>query len=151
MKLVIIIALVALGSYIGGYLYHQPETIVETDIIEKPVIVERVIEVEKIVEVPIGVVAEAKPVPRNFDSLEDLKEWLSQQEIVQRFYFDKPFNCMDYSAYLIRKAALDGYLFTQEAIVYMPEKEAHALCKTFINDEWIYVDAQTFEIVEKSW
>jgi len=148
---------VGIASWLGSYFYYQPETI--------EIEIEKVI--EKPVEVPIYIDREIKVVkevliqepctlvrPTVFKDLEALEEWLFTKESTYRIYIgDNDYTCMDYCAYMIREAALEGHLFNQEGFLRVngSQKEAHVLCKTWVNDKWIFVEPQTYKIVEKDW
>ena len=156
------------AGFIAGVLYQdytaQPEIVVEPRFIEKPVnvvtrIVEKPVYIELVSPEPeiIPEIIEVKPKPIGFSSLDELQQWLDSEEPADRYWTGNvgtySYNCMDYCAQMIREAALDGYMFTQEGILitHGGKKEAHALCKTSIDGEWIYVDAQTRKIVDKDW
>jgi hypothetical protein len=161
MKRGITIALIAVASilaFIGGYVYHQPETIVQEVIVEKPVIVTETklveVEVERVVEVPIETVIEVTPTPLGFKDVEELQTWLDSEGPVHRAYLGgSAYTCMDYCAEMVREAALDGYLLSQEGVMRKRNGEwyAHSLCKTWVDGEWIYIEPQTREIADKDW
>jgi hypothetical protein len=155
-KIVGLVGLCVCAGILGGVLlaknYIGPE--IQEVIIEKPAVVIQY--VHEYVEVPVERIVtktetvEVNSVPLGFDTVEELQEWLDGKEPTFQAYFESPYTCMDYCASMIREAALDGYLLSQEGIM-TGRHTAHALCKAWIDGKWVYIEPQTREIVEKDW
>ncbi|KKN11735.1 hypothetical protein LCGC14_1023630 [marine sediment metagenome] len=113
-------------------------------IVEVVVEVEKIVEIEKIAEVPIEL--------RDFESLEELREWVGEG----RFFLFGDTDCDDYALYLQKKGMKDGYLINFEAILpdeynglfeKMEIDELHAINLVIIDNAVYYIEPQTREIV----
>jgi len=169
------------GAYLGQ-LTFEPRVIIEHEVIErvvyKPVvrIVETIIykPVEKIIEtvvyepvekVIVEHVETTKPL-REFQSLEELEQWLVNIEVLDiRFdVVDKEtseriekFDCEDYAIRLQEKALRDGYTISFEVIhsaeynalfkqKRMPSDTIHAINSVILGNEIYYIEPQTHEV-----
>jgi len=170
------------GAYLGQ-LTFEPRVIIEHEVIERVVYkpVERVIErvvyepVEKIIEtvvyepvekVIVEHVETTKPL-REFQSLEELEQWLVNIEVLD-IHFDmvdketgqhiKGFDCEDYAIRLQEKALRDGYVMSFEVIrpveynalfkqKRIPADKIHAINSVIIGNEVYYIEPQTREVV----
>ena len=120
--------------------------------VEKPVtIVEYIDRVER---VPMEL--------RNYNSLEELKQWLVEvNSNTTTIYFERPdviADCDDFALTLQRKALADGYMMSLEIIEpskynslfesgKMPPNTLHAINLAVIGNNAYYIEPQTGEII----
>ncbi len=170
------------GAYLGQ-LTFEPRVIIEHEVIERVVYkpVERIVEtivykpVEKIIEtvvyepvekVIVEHVETTKPL-REFQSLEELEQWLDNIGVLDiRFdVVDKEtgqhiqtFDCEDYAIRLQEKALRDGYIISFEIIhsaeyntlfkqKRIPSGAIHAINLVTLGNDIYYIEPQTHEIV----
>lgn len=108
--------------------------------------IERIVEVEKIVEVEVPIEL------KNFNNVEELREWLGEEV---HFILFGDTDCDDYALWLQNKGMKDGYLVNYEAI--MPDEYneffkkrvdgLHTINSVIIGNEFYYIEPQTREIV----
>ncbi len=169
MKLKIGIAVVIAslsGFFLGGYV---SEIAAEPQVIEVPVEIEVVkwkepekeviyLEAEPIIDT-VEVVVEVPVELRNFESTEELEEWLEDNHIdyaIMLYMGGKKFDCDDYALRLIKDAKADGFQLwfqvlppnykrpdTRERIT--KSDEAHALCSAIIGNGLYFIEPQTDE------
>ena len=117
-----------------------------TDSIEyEPFIVQKEIIVEKLIEKPIEL--------REFVSLQELVDWLEQDETDTTLYFtarmdlsnpDSKYDCDDFAYRLQKNALVEGYLMSTEII--LKEKEHHMINSTSIGNDIYFIEPQTDEV-----
>jgi len=122
--------------------YHQPET----SYVEVPDLVSREIIVEKLVEKPIEM--------REFVSLEELVDWLEQDDTDSTLHFtgtvdfsNNPgsnYDCDDFAYRLQKNALAEGYLMSTEIIV--KKGKQHMINSTGIGNNIYFIEPQTDEV-----
>ena len=127
----------------GNYISYRTEYI--DRIAHEPFIVQKEIIVEKLVEKPIEL--------REFVSLQELVDWLEQDETDTTLYFtvkvdlsnlDSKYDCDDFAYHLQKSALADGYLMSTEIIV--KEGEQHMINSTSIGNNIYFIEPQTDEV-----
>jgi len=139
-----IIALVAMGVCFGaGYIQETFEP--QVKYVEVPVVrtvhhyIEELVEVVKEVEVIVE-----KPVQlREFESVEELKEWLQKERarIIFAVYFSSP-DCDEFAYYMLVRATKCGYRMN----VQIDTRKEHALNSAFIGNKVYFIEPQTNEV-----
>jgi len=111
----------------------------------EPFIVQKEIIVEKLIEKPIEL--------REFVSLQELVDWLEQDETDTTLYFttkvdlsnlDLKYDCDDFAYHLQRSALAEGYLMSTEII--LKEGEQHMINSTCIGNDIYFIEPQTDEV-----
>lgn len=165
-KLIIAIAIsfmvfYCLGAFIGKATFEpkvitQTETLVQTvteyQTVEKIVHVDKpVVEyVEKIVEIPIEL--------RDFETREELRQWLGRSQLILKFRQQPEADCDDFAFQLQERALRDGYRVNVELIEAREYNELfkkaklgsgklHAINLVFAGNKAYYIEPQTYEIV----
>ena len=163
LTLIILLLLLALSFCGGGYAAYstyEPEVVVQTEYIyvERPPVV---VEVEREVQVlEERIIEERVPVNlKNFDSVEELIEWLAEDrtdqvpstfrigDVVVKLY------CGDYARMLQERAMEDGYLvnvqvFSKGTKLPMSSKvleKAHAMNTAIVENELWLIEPTTDE------
>ena len=151
------IALFALVFFIGAYVGQatfEPQTITvvkhSTKVEYQPV--ESTVVEYKYIETPV--------VLRNFDSLDELEQWLNDTNVTAiRFQSpDTKIDCDDYALELQQKAMSDGYIMSFEVIHpgeynklfetrQLPPNSLHAINSVVIGNNVYYIEPQTRETV----
>jgi len=133
---------------------HVECRVVEThtvQYVEKPVTV--VEYVERVKSVPVEL--------RDFNELEELKQWLEDKKNVTTVRFQSPdtvVDCDDYALEMQQKALADGYLISLEIIgpseynrffknSELPPDTLHAINLVIIGNDAYYIEPQTGEVV----
>lgn len=147
---VLIIVMILASAFLGFCLAHvigvPPEIsyypVDQVVVVEKIVEVERVEYVDRIKEVPI--------MPRNFETLEELEEWLSVRAFIA--FGD----CDDWALALQGFALEDGYLLNFKVItpgeynklfkLKVPLDEVHAINLALIGNEIWYIEPFNKEV-----
>ena len=114
-------------------------------------------EVEKVVEREVEVIVEVPIELRDFESVEELREWLGEEcHFIIFGAKDKVYDCDNHSLWLQKKGLKDGYLVNYEAIMpdeynkYFKNMEIdglHAINSVIIGNDFYYIEPQTREIV----
>ena len=150
-------ALFALAFFIGAYVGQatfEPQTITvvkhSTKVEYQPI--ESTTVEYKYIETPVEL--------RNFDSLDELEQWLNNANIaVLRFQTtDTKMDCDDYALDLQQKAMSDGYIMSFEVIHpdeynklfetgKLPPNSLHAINSVVIGNNVYYIEPQTRETV----
>ncbi len=130
----------------------------------------RVVETHTVqyVEQPVNVVEYIERVKRvsvelrNFNDLEELKQWLVEVGMnTTTIYFQSPndtVDCDDYAIALQQKALADGYVMSLEIIESseynglfknseLPPHSLHAINLVIIDDDAYYIEPQTGEVI----
>ena len=111
----------------------------------EPFIVQKEIIVEKLIEKPIEL--------REFVSLQELVDWLEQNETDTTLYFTvkvdlsnphSEYDCDDFAYRLQKNALVEGYLMSTEIIV--KEGEQHMINSTCIGNDIYFIEPQTDEV-----
>ena len=152
---------VAVTCFLAGGALN--ERLMKPEIVEVPVEVEAVkwkdsrrefvyLEAEPVIEI-VEVAVEL----RNFESTEELENWLSENHIdeaVMLYASGKRFDCDDYARRLIKDARADGFQLWLQVLLpdyrrpdtgerVTESDEAHALCSAIIGDRLYFIEPQT--------
>ncbi len=97
---------------------------------------------------------------RNFNNLEELKQWLENNKNVTTVRFQSPngtVDCDDYALEMQQKALADGYIMSFEIIgeseynvlfkTPLPPNTLHAINLVIIGNDAYYIEPQTDEVV----
>jgi len=167
LKALVAVTILVLAFFIGAYVSRdriEPQTILVTEtkihyqIVEKPIV--------QYVDKPIPVVeyserVERVPVElRNFNDLDELKQWLENKMSVTTIRLQSPANevdCDDYAREMQNAALADGYIVSFEVIgmseynalfkTKLPHSQTlHAVNLAIIGNDVYYIEPQTGEI-----
>ena len=152
---------VAVTCFLAGGALN--ERLMKPEIVEVPVEVEVVkwkdpgrefvyLEAEPVIEI-VEVAVEL----RNFESTEELENWLSENHIdeaVMLYASGKRFDCDDYARRLIKDARADGFQLWLQVLLpdyrrldtgerVTESDQAHALCSAIIGDRLYFIEPQT--------
>ena len=170
---VVILAILFSSGVIIGQATSAPQTTTNTntnlDTNFKPTVETQLVETHTVqyVDRPVTVVEyieRIKKVPvelRDFNDLEELKQWLENNKNVTTVRFQSPngtVDCDDYALEMQQKALADGYLISLEIIgpseyngifknSELPPNTLHAINLVIIGNDAYYIEPQTDEVV----
>ncbi|MBA7689050.1 hypothetical protein ES703_97544 [subsurface metagenome] len=84
-----------------------------------------------------------KAQPRHFNSLEELEEWLAEDDTDQMQYSSDEFNCIDFALMLQEHALTNGYILSTEVLPVA----AHWVNIAVIDDRIYIIDPQDDRII----
>lgn len=161
-KLIIAIAIsfmvfYCLGAFIGKATF-EPKVITQTETLVQTVTeyqtVEKIVHVDKPVVEYVDKIVEVPRESRNFNSVEELEQWLSN--II--WFKQADFDCDDFAFQLQDRALNDGYKLNVELIqsseynrlfkkAKLRPNKIHAINLALIGNKAYYIEPQNYEIV----
>ena len=159
LRILFVVAILVVVFCAGGYLgqvTYEPRVIVEVEtktiykVVEKEIVkvVYEPVEIETIVvkEIPLKL--------HDFESFEEMEEWLEETPIL--IILGKDMSCADFALLLQQRASEDGYLMSFEAIwpneynglfkeMRISVNRIHAINLVIIGNNVYYIEPQTHE------
>ena len=147
----VIVATFLIGGFIGQRNCEPPIEYVtveepQVEVVTEVVTIETEKIVEKVIEVPVEVEVEVPIKLREFESTDELEEWLEENYIdhaVMMHTGSKPYDCDDYARRLYTDAMKDGYQMWVQ--IEIKKNVAHAVSSVFIQGKCYFIEPQTDE------
>lgn len=146
----ILLMVACVCSYLVGASLHseiepEPKVLTVTEIEYVP----KVEYVYVTVEEEVQVIKEIPTELRQFQSEDELREWLEEQKQATTWLDFGDLICVDYASAFVELARGDGFDINFQVMSIHPKSgrviRSHALCNTIIGDKVYFIEPQTYE------